>query len=80
MENTARVITSLFSSCWQLFSLPVPGFPFTYAQMMIGFFVIGLSIFVFKHFFDLGGSSAAGYRSGSSRKVKVSKERKNDQL
>lgn len=80
MENTARLITSLFASCWQLFSVQVPGFPFSYAQMTIGFFVVGLSIFVYRHIFGLGGASDSGYRSGSSSRAKVSKERKHDQL
>lgn len=79
MEESASFIKSFLSNAWALFSVPVPGFNFTFGQMLLSLSVINLSI-VFMHIvFGFGSGKGTSYRTGSAKNPKISKERENDE-
>lgn len=81
LENTLSLGQALFSGWWNMLSVNVPGFTFTFREMYLGIMICSLSLVVLKIFFGLGGrGGGASYRSGSSRNPKISKEREKDEF
>ncbi len=70
------IFTALISSVWSLFDISYPGFPFTFGQAFLGFLIVGVAVSFLKRI-GIGGGS--GYRSGSRRNTKTSKEREHDE-
>jgi len=77
-DAMAAIVQMLISGIWAYFSITVPGFTFTYGQALIGFIIINLG-FVLLGLFGFR-RSGSGYRSGSTSKPKISKERKDDEI
>lgn len=80
LETTAALGKTLFDSVWSLFSVTVPGFDFTFAQLWIGVLLCSVSILVVRMIFGFGGSGGENTRTGSTNHPKISKERKDDEF
>lgn len=80
LADTATLGGFVLGQCWQFFQIQVPGFDFTFAQMAFGIAICIVSLMVLKVFFGIGGrASGMIYRSASSRRHKISAERKGDE-
>lgn len=75
MNNFVYIVSTIFGGAWELFQTTVPGFNFSYADLVIAtsFAVIGLGMV--RYFLNLGGFTSLGR---STRNPKISKEREND--
>lgn len=72
------ILASLFTSVWGLFTgTMIPGLNASCASLLLAIIAIKLSISLVRHAFGFGGGGT-GYRSGSSKNPKISKERKDD--
>lgn len=72
------VFRSMISLVWGLFNgVTVPGTKFSFGDLFLSTFLIGISISIIQHGLGFGGNGS-GYRSGSTNKPKISKERKGD--
>ena len=80
LESTASLGQALISGVWNLFSIPVPGFNFTFRQMWLGFAICVLSLYVCKRLLGAGSSGGTSSRTGSTRNPKISKARKDDEF
>ena len=75
MDNFVSVLGGLISGAWGLFSINVPGFPFSYADIALGsmFAFVGLGALK-----ALIGKVSFSSRGASTQNPKISKERQND--
>lgn len=72
------IVAFMFSHIWGIFTgTMVPGLNVSCATLLVAIFIIKLSITFVRHTFGFGGGGT-GYRSGSTRNPKISKERKDD--
>lgn len=72
------ILASMFASVWGLFTgTMVPGLGVPCSSLLIAIMAVRLSISLVRHTFGFGGSGT-GYRSGSAKDPKISKERKDD--
>lgn len=79
-NDTAQLGGFVLSQCWRFFGIQVPGFGFTFGQMAFGIAICVISLMVLKVFFGIGGRGGGiVYRAASSRKPKISNDRKGDQ-
>lgn len=75
MTNFALIVSTLFGGAWQLFQLPVPGFEFSYADVILAVLFGSVALALVRYFLNRSGSTSLGR---SSRNPKISEERKND--
>lgn len=69
---------AVIDGSWAFYGITIPGFTFTYGQALLGWMIINVSL-ILLGLFGIG-RSGSGYRSGSTSKPKISKERKDDEL
>lgn len=80
LADAATLGSFVLSECWKFFHIQVPGFGFTFAQMAFGIAICIISLMVLKVFFGIGGRAGGMvYRAASSRRHKISAERKGDE-
>lgn len=80
LDGTAQLGGFVLSQCWRFFGVQVPGFGFTFAQMLFGIAICVISLMVLKVFFGIGGRAGGMvYRASSSRRPKISENRKGDE-
>lgn len=77
-DSVLSLGAALVAGWWSTFDIPVPGFGFTFKQMYLGIAVCMISVIAFRVILGLGNGSTS-YRSGTSRKPKISKERSKDE-
>ena len=77
-ESTAQLGAFVLGQSWRFFQIQVPGFGFTFGQMLFGIAICSVSIMVLRVFFGIGGRGLM-YRVGHSRKPKISENRKGDE-
>lgn len=79
-ENAASLGSFVLAQCWEYFNIQVPGFGFTFAQMLFGIAICVISLMVLKVFFGIGGRTGGMvYRAASSRRHIISDNRKGDE-
>lgn len=79
MEQSAMNLGQfVFRQIWGYFGIKVPGFNFTFAQMLFGIAICSVSLIILRVFFGIGGRGVM-YRVASSRKPKISENRKRDE-
>ena len=80
LADTATLGSYVLAQCWKFFQIQVPGFGFTFAGMAFGIAICVISLMVLKVFFGIGGRAGGMvYRAASSRRHKISAERKGDE-
>lgn len=73
-----EIVSNLFSTFWRLFTdVTVPGFSFSFADLMIAIVLIRLSVSIIRHVFGVGGGTS--YRGSSARSPRISDARKEDE-
>lgn len=77
-ENVAELGRFVLGQTWGFFQIQVPGFSFTFGQMLFGIAICSVSILVLRVFFGIGGKGVI-YRAASSRRPKISENRKGDE-
>lgn len=75
MSNFALIVSTIFGGAWKLFQLPVPGFSFTYADVVLAVMFATIALALVRYFFNRDGVTSTGR---SSRNPRISEERKND--
>lgn len=75
MSNFVLIVSTIFGGAWELFQLPVPGFSFTYADVVLAVAFATIAFALVRRFLNLGGVSSLGR---NSRNPRISEERKND--
>lgn len=75
VANFIFILTVLFENVYNLFQLKVPGFEFTYFDVLIGTSIGMISLALLKGLLNRSGSTSLGR---TSRNPKISDERKND--
>lgn len=76
MENFRLFVTTVIGGAWELFQIKVPGFDFSYADLVLACAFATVALALIKHAFNAGG---VGSKGRSTRNPKISKERKNDE-
>lgn len=81
METVFQVAGVFLSSSWDVLTgVTVPGLGVSFAVLLVGLFLIGLSLrilsFILGVSFDGGGTA---HRAGGKGKAKISKERAGDE-
>lgn len=81
MYDFMLVVRTVFGGAWELFHITVPGFNFTYADIIVAVILASAGLVIFKLLFGFGGAvkPSASSLSRSTRNPKISKERKNDE-
>lgn len=77
-----RIIGVLFDGCWDFFTeLEFPGLGVTFAALSVGAFlaILGVRLLVYVFGFRDGGGGDTP-RSSSTRRPKISKERRGDEF
>lgn len=79
MDNFTLFLTTVFGGAWSLFQVKVPGFPFSFGDVLIGASLAASALALVKFAFGTAGAFP-GPRSMSrtTRNPKISKERMND--
>ena len=78
------IIREILTPAWRLFTeTPVPGLSsdtlfISFADLLIGIILIQFAVALLSFGLGIGGKGT-GYRSGSTKNPKISKERKGDQ-
>ena len=78
------IIREILTPAWRLFTeTPVPGLSsdalfVSFADLLIGIILIQFAVALLSFGLGIGGKGT-GYRSGSTKNPKISKERKGDQ-
>lgn len=73
-------VSDLLGSVWQIFvNTQVPGFSFSFGDLLIANILVGIALAILNHAFGIGGGGT-GYRSKSARNPKISSKRKGDEL
>lgn len=75
MNDLILVVTTVFSGAWELFKTKVPGFGFTFADVLLACAFASIALMLIKSAFGSSGSASNGR---STRNPKISEERKND--
>lgn len=75
MTNFMLIVSTLFGGAWSLFQLRVPGFEFSYADVMVAVMFGTIALALAKYLLNRSGSTSLGR---SSRNPKISEERKSD--
>lgn len=65
-----------FNAIWDLFSIKWPGFDFSIGMAFVGATLAGIGLTIVGSVFEL--FHPPSQKGGNSKKIKVSKERKND--
>ena len=80
--TTAQLGKALINGIWSMFGIQVPGFSFTFGQMLVGVLLASVSILVVRIIFGFGGSGPGSVspRTGSTNNPKISKERRHDEF
>lgn len=74
-----EVLSGVFTPVWHLFTdVDVPGLGVSFGSFFLAVIIARLSVALVRHVFGFGGGT--GYRSGTSRNVKISDERKGDEF
>ena len=76
MYDFLLFIRTVFGGAWDLFHLTVPGFNFTYADILVAILLANAGLVIFSLLFGFSGSVRPSGRS--TRNPKISEERKND--
>lgn len=81
MTNFLLFVRTIFGGAWSLFKTTVPGFNFTYADIIVALLLASAGLAIFHLLFGFSGSVHASPSSlgRSSRNPKISDERKNDE-
>lgn len=74
-------VETVFGGAWKLFGLQVPGFGFTYADIIVALILVSGAWLLFRMIMGTPGGSNSGTSSlgRSTRNPKISKERMNDE-
>lgn len=75
MSVLGLVVSKLFGSVWELYQTPVPGFPFSYADIFIGIPLAFVGLKLTSAFMGQSGAVSSGK---STQNPKISDERMND--
>lgn len=75
MSDLALVVSTLLGGAWDLFQTPVPGFTFTYADIVIGTMLASTALAILSAVIGRAGASSHGK---TTQNPKTSKERMND--
>lgn len=78
MKEFQLIISNLFSFGWDFLDIPVLGFDFTFGQLYIACFLLGLMAKIIAY--SLGGHFFSGNGCKNNRNIKVSDDRKDDTL
>ena len=78
MNNFALFISTIFGGAWELFSLKVPGFPFSFGDIIIATSLATVALSLIRFAFGVSNGSGADSKGKSTRNPKISKERMND--
>lgn len=78
MNNFALFISTIFGGAWELFALKVPGFPFSFGDIIVATSLASICLWLIKLAFGASGGSGADSKGKSTRNPKISEERKND--
>lgn len=77
MAAFTSFLQTVLGGAWELFSIKVPGFPFSYADIIIAGLIVSGGWAVLRIAMGFGGGLESQGRT--SRNPKISKERKNDE-
>ena len=77
MNAFSSFVQTIFGGAWALFETQVPGFPFTYADVIIAGLLVSGGWALLK--IALGFGDGLSSRGRSTQNPKISKERKNDE-
>lgn len=79
MEQFEMLVKMLFEQAWTATHIEVLNFGFTYWDMIIGVFVVTVSLRIINHLFGgiIGDTDDVG---GNSRNVRISKDRRDDEI
>lgn len=75
MSDVSLVVTTLIGGAWDLFQTRVPGFQFSYADIIVGMMLVSTGFALLGFFF---GHSGFGSKGKTTQNPKISEERKND--
>lgn len=76
MSNFGNFVSTVFGGAWRLFELNVPGFSFSYGDVIVACLLASGSLFLLRMI--LGTSTGSNSQGRSTRNPKISEERKND--
>ena len=81
MSNFLLIVRTIFGGAWSLFKTTVPGFNFTYADIIVAVLLAGAGLTLFRILFGFSGAVHVSSSSfgRSTRNPKTSDERKNDE-
>lgn len=74
MDYFILFVSAVFGGAWELFQLKVPGFTFSYADVILAVSFSSISLGLLRNFFSDGSVSVGR----STRNPRISEERKND--
>lgn len=77
MEELHLLFNMIFEQVQTAFSLQVLNFPFTYWDLIIGVFVVNISLVIISHLF---GGVVGREEGGNSKNVVVSDDRRDDEF
>ena len=75
MATISLFVSAVFGGAWELFQLKVPGFSFSYADVVLAVAFASIALALIKNAFNASGTSSNGR---STRNPRISEERKND--
>lgn len=75
MSNFVLFVSAVFGGAWEMFQLNVPGFSFSYADVVLAVAFASIALMLLKNAFGAGGSASSGR---STRNPRISEERMND--
>lgn len=78
MKDFALAVTTIFGGAWELFSLKVPGFPFSYGDIIVATGLASASLALLKFAFGAPGPGSSNSNGRTTQNPKISKERMND--
>ena len=78
MNNFILFVSTVFGGAWNLFQTPVPGFAFTYADVVLAVAFGSGALVLVRAFLGLGTFSGITSQGRSTRNPRISEERKND--
>ena len=76
MTNFLLFVQTLLGGAWELFQIKVPGFDFTFADILLASAFAGIAFALIKRALNVGGVGSSGK---SARNPKISTERMNDE-
>lgn len=77
MSFFTSFVQTVFGGAWELFEIQVPGFPFSYADLIIAGLLVSGGWALLK--IALGFGDGLSSKGRSSRNPKISRERMNDE-